>query len=110
MTGLKGFQASTVLNAVITCCRLVQSNLSKFARFLSVTCPKLLLLAGVDRLDRDLTVGQMQGKFQMQVLPNVGHAVHEDSPLEVAHSMAAFLVRHKLVKGKVEMLPTFPGC
>lgn len=44
--------------------------------FLSVNVPKLLLLAGVDRLDKELMVGQMQGKFQMQVLPQCGHAVH----------------------------------
>ena len=37
---------------------------------------------GVDRLDRDLTIGQMQGKFQMQVLPQCGHAVHEDQPTQ----------------------------
>lgn len=29
--------------------------------FLNVPVPKVLLLAGVDRLDRELTVGQMQG-------------------------------------------------
>lgn len=29
--------------------------------FLNVSAPKMLLLAGVDRLDRELTVGQMQG-------------------------------------------------
>uniref|UniRef100_A0A8C1Y1B4 Protein phosphatase methylesterase 1 n=1 Tax=Cyprinus carpio TaxID=7962 RepID=A0A8C1Y1B4_CYPCA len=48
--------------------------------FLSCNVPKLLLLAGIDRLDRDLTIGQMQGKFMMQVLPPCGHAVHEDIP------------------------------
>ncbi|XP_039608656.1 protein phosphatase methylesterase 1-like [Polypterus senegalus] len=48
--------------------------------FLSCNVPKLLLLAGIDRLDRDLTIGQMQGKFMMQVLPPCGHAVHEDTP------------------------------
>lgn len=53
-------------------------------QFLSSKSPaKLLLLAGVDRLDRTLTVGQMQGKFQMQVLPQCGHAVHEDVPDKV---------------------------
>ena len=51
--------------------------------FLSCSVPKMLLLAGVDRLDKDLTVGQMQGKFQMQVLPQCGHAVHEDVPEKV---------------------------
>jgi len=29
--------------------------------FLNIPVPKMLLLAGVDRLDRELTVGQMQG-------------------------------------------------
>uniref|UniRef100_A0A672RYL3 Protein phosphatase methylesterase 1-like n=1 Tax=Sinocyclocheilus grahami TaxID=75366 RepID=A0A672RYL3_SINGR len=51
--------------------------------FLSCNVPKLLLLAGIDRLDRDLTIGQMQGKFMMQVLPPCGHAVHEDIPDKV---------------------------
>lgn len=32
------------------------------AAFLNVPSPKMLLLAGVDRLDRELTVGQMQGE------------------------------------------------
>uniref|UniRef100_A0A8C5AED0 Protein phosphatase methylesterase 1 n=1 Tax=Gadus morhua TaxID=8049 RepID=A0A8C5AED0_GADMO len=48
--------------------------------FLSCNLPKLLLLAGVDRLDRDLTIAQMQGKFMMQLLPPCGHAVQEDHP------------------------------
>ncbi|XP_015925816.1 protein phosphatase methylesterase 1 isoform X2 [Parasteatoda tepidariorum] len=63
--------------------------------FLSTSVPKLLLLAGVDRLDKDLTIGQMQGKFQMQVLPQCGHAVHEDDPDKVAEAIATFLVRNK---------------
>ena len=40
----------------------------------------MLLLAGMDRLDTELTVGQMQGKFQLTVLPKAGHAIHEDAP------------------------------
>ena len=39
------------------------------ALFLGVRAPKLLLLAGTDRLDRDLTIGQMQGRFQLALLP-----------------------------------------
>ena len=37
--------------------------------FLGVRAPKVLLLAGTDRLDRALTIGQMQGRFQMVLLP-----------------------------------------
>uniref|UniRef100_A0A8C9U2C8 Protein phosphatase methylesterase 1 n=1 Tax=Scleropages formosus TaxID=113540 RepID=A0A8C9U2C8_SCLFO len=70
------------------------------ALFLSCPVPKLLLLAGVDRLDKDLTIGQMQGKFQMQVLPQCGHAVHEDAPEKVAEALATFMVRHKFTEAK----------
>lgn len=39
--------------------------------FLSVPAPKILMLAGNDRLDKTLTIGQMQGKFQISLLPQV---------------------------------------
>ncbi|EEC03411.1 protein phosphatase methylesterase 1 isoform, putative [Ixodes scapularis] len=82
--------------------------------FLMVPCPKLLLLAGVDRLDKDLTIGQMQGKFQMQVLPQCGHAVHEDVPdkasASVAEAVATFLVRNKYAEPTAHFQRTFPAC
>lgn len=65
------------------------------AKFLSCHPPKLLVLAGVDRLDKDLTIAQMQGKFQNTILPKVGHAVHEDSPDRLADEMARFAIRHR---------------
>ncbi|XP_078148000.1 protein phosphatase methylesterase 1-like [Centroberyx gerrardi] len=70
--------------------------------FLGCNLPKLLLLAGVDRLDRDLTIGQMQGKFMMQVLPPCGHAVQEDAPEKVAEAVAGFLLRHKFAEARGE--------
>ncbi|XP_026284611.2 protein phosphatase methylesterase 1 [Frankliniella occidentalis] len=80
------------------------------SRFLDVLCPKMLLLAGIDRLDRELTVGQMQGKFQMQVLPQCGHAVHEDVPERVAEVVASFLVRHKLAEPTANFHVSLPAC
>lgn len=59
---------------------------------------KLLLLAGIDRLDKELTIGQMQGKFMMRVLPKCGHAVHEDVPQQVADVVGNFLVRNKFAR------------
>ncbi|CAC5375261.1 PPME1 [Mytilus coruscus] len=53
---------------------------------------------GVNRLDKELTIGQMQGKFQMQVLPQCGHAVHEDSPDKVEEVLATFMVRYKVAE------------
>jgi len=72
------------------------------AMFLGVGVPKLLLLAGTDRLDKELCVGQMQGKFQMQILAQCGHAVHEDSPEEVAEALASFVMRHKFAESMEE--------
>ena len=71
---------------------------------------KLLLLAGIDRLDRALTVGQMQGKFQMQVLPKCGHTVHEDVPDKVAQVIASFLIRNKFTQPKRDFERPFPSC
>lgn len=46
--------------------------------FLSSRTSKLLILAGTDRLDKELTIAQMQGKFQLTVLPTCGHTIQED--------------------------------
>ncbi|GAA5944191.1 hypothetical protein JCM1841_006436, partial [Sporobolomyces salmonicolor] len=47
------------------------------AKFLGCRTAKLLLLAGTDRLDKELLIGQMQGKYQLEVYPDTGHCVHE---------------------------------
>ena len=47
------------------------------ANFLTVRTARMLILAGTDRLDKELMIGQMQGKFQMEVVPGVGHMLHE---------------------------------
>ncbi|MCO5599820.1 hypothetical protein L7F22_053927 [Adiantum nelumboides] len=47
--------------------------------FLKVKCARLLLLAGTDRLDKELMIGQMQGKYQLVVFPDVGHSLQEVS-------------------------------
>lgn len=78
--------------------------------FLSCRVPKLLILAGVDRLDKTLTIGQMQGKFQMQVLANCGHMVHEDKPDSVAEIVMGFLVRQKLTEPKPGVRRHMPAC
>lgn len=62
--------------------------------FLSGKAAKLLLLAGTDRLDKELMIGQMQGKFQMQVFPEAGHFVQEDMPERTAEVVAEFYRRN----------------
>ena len=68
------------------------------ALFLSCGCPKLLLLANVDRLDVEMSVGQMQGKLQVEVVRDAGHQLHEDKPREVARLMVEWMQRQQMVK------------
>ena len=65
------------------------------SKFLSVPgTGKLLILAGTDRLDKELMIGQMQGKYQLQVFPEAGHFVHEDQPEKTAMIVADFFRRN----------------
>ncbi|GAA5876754.1 hypothetical protein JCM8547_002037 [Rhodosporidiobolus lusitaniae] len=64
------------------------------AKFLACRAAKLLLLAGTDRLDRELLIGQMQGKYQLEVDPHVGHCVHEDAPERTAETLLSFWERN----------------
>ncbi|CAJ0568519.1 unnamed protein product, partial [Mesorhabditis spiculigera] len=65
---------------------------------------KVLFLAGTDRLDKELMIGQMQGKFQTTLLKKVGHAIQEDSPSDLADESARFVVRHQFttLKGDIK--------
>ncbi|KAH6634416.1 Alpha/Beta hydrolase protein [Chaetomium sp. MPI-SDFR-AT-0129] len=64
------------------------TGLSK--KFLSGRGGKMLLLAGTDRLDTELTIGQMQGKYALQVFPEAGHFIHEDLPEKTAMTLVDF--------------------
>ncbi|KAI0050524.1 protein phosphatase methylesterase [Auriscalpium vulgare] len=58
--------------------------------FLTARTARLLVLAGTDRLDKELMIGQMQGKFQMEVIAGVGHMLHEDDPSKLAETIVEF--------------------
>ena len=64
-------------------------------KFLSCRAAKLLILAGTDRLDKTLMIGQMQGKFKLEVFANVGHNVQEDDPSRFAESLLSFWNRNQ---------------
>lgn len=70
--------------------------------FLSVDVPKMLVLASVDRLDKDLMIAQMQGKFQNILIPTAGHAVHEDQPDQTAKVINDYLERNLFLGRLVE--------
>ncbi|KAJ5179118.1 Protein phosphatase methylesterase eukaryotic [Penicillium capsulatum] len=63
-------------------------------KFLDARGGKLLLLAGTDRLDKELMIGQMQGKYQLQVFPEAGHFVQEDQPAKTAQVLVDFYRRN----------------
>ncbi|KAL0223827.1 hypothetical protein P9112_003217 [Eukaryota sp. TZLM1-RC] len=65
-----------------------------FRRFVEFSNGKLMVLANIDRLDRDATIQQMAGKFQVEVVRNVGHSVHEDAPDNVAQILQVFFERY----------------
>ncbi|KAH9160979.1 hypothetical protein LEN26_001634 [Aphanomyces euteiches] len=67
--------------------------------FLNVSIPKLLLLAGTDRLDTALTRGQMQGKFQLRLMYGSGHVIQEDCPERTAEALLEFCARVTPVAG-----------
>lgn len=62
--------------------------------FLSVPGARLLILAGQDRLDKELIIGQMQGKYQLVVFSNSGHFVQEDEPDNIATTLVDFWTRN----------------
>ena len=64
--------------------------------FLNLRIPKQLLLAGNDRMDKDLTIAHMQGKFKMVVVDNVGHVIQEDRPDAVAQVFLGFLEKFRI--------------
>lgn len=50
------------------------------------------------------------GKFQLQVLPRSGHAIHEDQPQQVADIIAGFLVKNKFAVALQGFVPSLPAC
>jgi len=63
--------------------------------FLSARVAKMLILAGTDRLDKPLTIAQMQGKFHLVLFPTCGHAIQEDDPLKTARAIIQFQQRNR---------------
>ncbi|KZW03635.1 protein phosphatase methylesterase [Exidia glandulosa HHB12029] len=66
-------------------------------KFLATRAARLLILAGTDRLDKELMIGQLQGKFQLVIIPEVGHLVQEDDPARTAEIVVEFWRRNDRV-------------
>jgi len=67
------------------------------SKFLAARTARLLVLAGTERLDKELMIGQMQGKFQLVVISGVGHMLQEDDPTRLAEVLVEFWRRNERV-------------
>ncbi|ORX72654.1 protein phosphatase methylesterase [Linderina pennispora] len=72
--------------------------------FVTAPAARLLVLAGTDRLDKELLIAQMQGKFQLEVLPSAGHTIQEDLPQQLAEILMAFWQRNQRLNIPVRRL------
>lgn len=72
--------------------------------FLNFPGSRLLILADVDYMDREMMIAQMQGKFQFAVVRESGHAIQEDQPDELAEIVNGMIQKHlklsKLLRNK----------
>ncbi|KAJ2081926.1 Protein phosphatase methylesterase 1 [Coemansia sp. RSA 988] len=72
--------------------------------FVKAPTAKLLVLAGTDRLDKELLIAQMQGKFQLELLPAAGHTIQEDLPHRVADLIVSFWKRNQRLNIPIRQL------
>lgn len=72
--------------------------------FLAAPVARLLILAGTDRLDKELIIGQMQGKYQLAVFTDSGHFIQEDEPVKTAVTLVDFWER---TGRPVDIVPKF---
>jgi protein phosphatase methylesterase 1 len=73
--------------------------------FLDINLPKLLILAEPERLDKELTIAQMQGKFAFKCpTTKTGHHIHEDAPREVSNFILDFIKAFRLPLSYCEIL------
>lgn len=84
--------------------------------FINFKGPKLLVLSTHETLDKQLIIGQMQGKFQLVVFNNsneTGHFVHEDLPNHIASTLLDFVKRNenpsKFMKDELGFTPLWGG-
>lgn len=64
--------------------------------FLNCELPKTLVIASNDRMDKELTIAHMQGKFQLISMFDVGHTIQEDAPEELADKFKDFITVFKI--------------
>lgn len=62
--------------------------------FLKFPGSRLLILADTDYMDKEMIIAQMQGKFQLAIVRESGHAIQEDKPEELAENVNGMIQKH----------------
>lgn len=63
--------------------------------FLKFPGSRLLILAtDTEYMDREMIIAQMQGKFQLAVIRESGHAIQEDQPEELCGHISVLIQKH----------------
>ena len=63
------------------------------------------MLAGIERMDKELTIAQMQGKYKLSILRDVGHIIHEDEPAKVMKVIDDFIKTFRITPQLSQMKP-----
>ena len=71
--------------------------------FLSIKVPKTLMFADIERMDKDLSIVQIQGKYKLSILKNVVHIMHEDAPDKVMGVIDDFIHTFRIAHQLNEM-------
>jgi len=61
--------------------------------FLDCQQGKILIVGHVERLDSELIKAEIQGKFQNVIIPDAGHAIHENDPEAVSNAIENYYKR-----------------
>lgn len=56
-------------------------------------------------MDKDLCIAQMQGKFKLCVISEVGHIVHEDDPKETIAIIDNFITTFRITSKMEDLKP-----
>ena len=73
--------------------------------FLSCNIPKMSMLASIERMDKDLTMAQLQGKYKLSIMKNVGYIIHEDKSNETMKFIKDFIRTFRITVKESEMKP-----
>lgn len=72
-------------------------------KFIKLPVYKVLMLTNINNMDKTFIIGHMSGKFQLEIVKNANHCLHEDNPEAVTRIVSRFIQRISEVIPKWEL-------